>query len=396
LIEVAYREVPFYRDLMDHAAVKPNDIRGPQDLGKLPIVTKKMLRAGYPHLTTRDTGMKTFEACSSGSTGTNFCVREDPDTTGWHRASFLLALEWAGWQIGEPHLQTGMTLQRSRDRWLKDLLLQCHYVSAFDLGDSQLDLSLDLLESHSLKHLWGYPGSLYVLARRALERGWNQPLRSIITWGDNLYPEYRRTIESAFGARVFDTYGCGEGIQVAAQCGTADTYHLHMLDVVVEHLDDKGHPLQPGENGNLILTRLHPGPMPLIRYQVGDVGRKESTRSCECGRGYDVMGSIQGRDTDIVITPSGNRLIVHFFTGVLEHFPEIDSFQVVQEELGLMVLRLKPANGFSKESAARIVSNLQEKGASDIAIKIELVTEIPLPPSRKRRFVVSKIAKPFV
>src|SRR6185436_1258417 len=124
LIEVAYREVPFYRDLMDHAAVKPNDIRGPQDLGKLPIVTKKMLRAGYPHLTTRDTGMKTFEACSSGSTGTNFCVREDPDTTGWHRASFLLALEWAGWQIGEPHLQTGMTLQRSRDRWLKDLLLQ--------------------------------------------------------------------------------------------------------------------------------------------------------------------------------------------------------------------------------------------------------------------------------
>jgi hypothetical protein len=80
----------------------------------------------------------------------------------------------------------------------------------------------------------------------------------------------------------------------------------------------------------------------------------------------------------------------------LEHFPEVDSFQVVQEELGLIVLRLKPAKGFSREAAARIVSNLQEKGASDINIKIELVTEIPLPPSRKRRFVVSSVAKPFV
>jgi phenylacetate-coenzyme A ligase PaaK-like adenylate-forming protein len=396
LMEVAYQQVPFYRELMDHAGVKPGDIRHPKDLYKLPIVTKQMLRSGYPHLTTRDTGGKTFEVCSSGSTGTNFCVREDAVTAGWHRASFLLALEWAGWQIGEPHLQTGMTLKRGRDRWLKDLLLQCHYVSAFDLSDSHLDLSLELLENHSIQHLWGYPGSLYVLARRALERGWNQPLRSIVTWGDSLYPEYRRAIESAFKARVFDTYGCGEGIQVAAQCGSANTYHLHTLDVAVEHLDDNGHPVRPGQPGNLILTRLHPGPMPLIRYQVGDVGIKESGRSCECGRGYDVMGSIQGRDTDIVITPSGNRLIVHFFTGVLEHFPEIDSFQVVQEELGSIVLRLMPAKGFSKEAAARIVSNLQEKGASDIAIKVEVVTEIPLPASRKRRFVVSSVAKPFV
>ncbi len=364
LMEVAYGEVPFYRALMDHAGVKPGDIRHPEDLSRLPIVTKRMLRSGYPHLTTRNTGMKTFEVCSSGSTGTNFCVKEDPDTAGWHRASFLLALEWASWQIGEPHLQTGMTLSRSRDKWLKDMLLQCHYVSAFD--------------------------------RRAQKRGWNLPLRSIITWGDSLYPHYRSAIESSFKTRVFDTYGCGEGMQIAAQCGSADTYHVHTLDLIVEHLDDNGHAVRPGQVGNLILTRLHPGPMPLIRYQVGDTGTREEARLCECGRGYDVMGSIQGRDTDIVVTPSGNRLIVHFFTGVLEHHSEIDSFQVVQEELGSIVLRLVPAIGFSKEVAARVVSDLQAKGASDIAIKVEVVSEIPLPPSRKRRFVVSSVSQPFV
>jgi len=135
--------------------------------------------------------------------------------------------------------------------------------------------------------------------------------------------------------------------------------------------------------------------MPLIRYQVGDTGTREEARLCECGRGYDLMGSIQGRDTDIVVTPSGNRLIVHFFTGVLEHHSEIDSSRWYRRA---RVDRLTSGscNRISKDVAARVVSDLQAKGASDIAINVEVVSEIPLPPSRKRRFVVSNVAKPFV
>src|SRR5262245_35845153 len=110
LMQVAYAEVPFYRNLMDQARLKPADITRPEDLRRLPIVTKDMLRAGYPHLTTRDTGLKTTEESSSGSTGKNFYVKEDLETAGWYRASFLLALGWAGWKFGEPHLQTGMNL----------------------------------------------------------------------------------------------------------------------------------------------------------------------------------------------------------------------------------------------------------------------------------------------
>jgi phenylacetate-CoA ligase len=396
LVRIAYQQVPFYRSLLDEARVKPDEITRPEYLPKLPIVTKDMLRSGYPHLTTRKTGLKTYEASSSGSTGKNFYVREDSETAGWYRASFLLALEWAGWGMGEPHLQTGMTLDRRKGRWLKDMLLRCHYVSAYDLTDSHLDEGLDLLERHHIQHLWGYPGSLYWLARRALQKRWNRPLRSVVTWGDSLYSRYRLTIEAAFGVRVTDTYGCGEGIQISAQCGHADTYHIHMLDVIVECLDDNEDPVPAGRLGNLILTRLHPGPMPLIRYQVGDVGVLGGNRRCNCGRGYEVMDSIQGRDTDVVLTPSGNRLIVHFFTGILEYFPEIKSFQVVQEEIDRIVLRLIPGNGFSQDIAISAVSMLRERGAEDLKIEVDVVSEIPLPTSGKRRFVVSKVSKPLV
>jgi phenylacetate-coenzyme A ligase PaaK-like adenylate-forming protein len=380
LLAVAWHEVPFYRSLF-------GDL--PTDLGRVPPATKEALRAAYPDRTTRDTRQRFYETCSSGSTGANFCVREDPETTGWHRASFLLAMEWSGWRIGEPHLQTGMTLRRGLVKGVKDRLLRCAYVSAFDLSDEALDRVLEILDRRRIAHLRGYPGSLYYLARRALETGWNRPLRGIVTWGDTLYAHYRETIERAFGARILDTYGIGEGMQVSAQCEERSLYHVHALDVIVECVDDDGRPVPPGQTGHLLLTRLHPGPMPLIRYRVGDLGVM-SDRPCPCGRGFATMASIQGRDTDVVVTPSGNRLIVHFFTGILNHFPEVESFQVTQETPEAILVRVVPTVGYSEEVPPRIVAALREKGA-DLEIEVDTVDEIPAAPSGKRRFVISRI-----
>lgn len=390
VVLTAWQEVPFYRRLMQSSGVLPSDLRTPADLARLPVVTKDMLRAGYPALTTRPTGQRTYEAHTSGSTGKNFAVVEDAHTRGWYLSSFLLSLQWAGWQFGEAHLQTGMTLHRNLPRVLKDKLLRCHYVSAFDLDDAHLDAALDLLERHRIRHLWGYAASLYHLALRASARGWNRPLASAVTWGDNLYPHFRRAIESAFHTPVYDTYGIGEGIQVSAQCGHDGNYHVHALDVIVEYLDDDSQPVPPGAPGNLILTRLHPGPMPLIRYRVGDVGIRGDQSPCPCGRTFERMQAIEGRDTDIVVTPAGNRLIVEFFNGLVDDVPEIDSFQVVQHRPDAIRLLLVPRDGYTEATGRRLIDEMHAHGAAGLAIGIEVVPEIPLTPGGKRRYVINQ------
>jgi phenylacetate-CoA ligase len=397
LLKTAYREVPFYRSLLDENRIKWEDIKSPAQLQRIPVVTKEMLGPEYPDRTTRNTGLKTYEVCSSGSTGKNFRVREDSETAGNYRASFMLALKWAGWQIGERHMQTGMTLDRSWDRRLKDSILRCEYVSAYELDDDHLDAALDVLDAKKIAHLWGYPGSLYFLAKRALQRGWNRPLRTLVTWGDNLFQHYRSTIEQAFGTKVFDTYGCGEGFQIAAQCGTESKYHLHSMDVIVEFLDNDGFPVREGDIGNIVVTRLHPGPMPLIRYRIGDLGISGDQQQCRCGRNFQLLASVQGRDTDIVVTPSGKRLIVHFFTGLIEGFQEIDCFQVLQEDIGSMIIRVVSSSPGVLDGATkdRLVRTLKKHGATDINIVIEQVNEIPTAPSGKRRFVISKVSRQF-
>jgi phenylacetate-coenzyme A ligase PaaK-like adenylate-forming protein len=393
-VAVAYREVPFWRAHLDAAGLAPGDVRGAADLARIPPVDKAMLRAGFPHRVTRPTGQRTWVAATSGSTGSNFRVLEDAYTAGWYRASLLLALGWAGWRVGEAHLQTGMTLERTGERRLKDALLRCHYVSAYDLRPEAVDRALETLERRRIRFLFGYPASLWVLARRARELGWNRPLAAAATWGDMLYPHYRREVEAAFGTRVFDVYGIAEGTHIAAQCGCGPAYHLHAFDVVVDILDDAGAPAPAGTPGHLVVTRLHPGPMPLVRYRVGDVAALPAGdgSGCGCGRAWPRLEGIQGRDTDVVLTPGGNRLIVHFFTGILEHFPEIRDWQVVQREADAVVLRVVPGPGFSSGAAARAVEALRAHGA-DLHVEVETVDEIPLPPTGKRRFILSEYAR---
>ena len=392
LIATIYGEVPFYRQLMDREKLTPADFRTTDDLRKLPIITKALLRPAYPHDTVRNTGQKTYEACSSGSTGTPFCVQEDWYTAGLYRGAFLQALEWAGWTIGVPHIQTGMTLTRSRGRAIKDFVLRCHYVSSYDLRDEQLDTILDVMDRRRIDFIWGYPGGIYYLARRAQQRGWNRPLKAAATWGDTLYAHYRSTIERAFQTKVFDQYGIGEGIQISAQCGVGSHFHIFSPDVIVEYVDEDGQPVPEGQVGDLILTRLHPGPMPLVRYRVGDVGVSGASRTCSCGRNFEIMESILGRETDNVVTPAGNRLIVHFFTGILEYFSEIDTFQVIQDAPDFIHLNLQPRAGTQLDQARidNLLSQLKARGA-DIEIRVSVVDDIPFQANGKRRFVINKL-----
>ncbi|HAE84967.1 MAG TPA: hypothetical protein DCG78_00440 [Anaerolineaceae bacterium] len=99
---------------------------------------------------------------------------------------------------------------------------------------------------------------------------------------------------------------------------------------------------------------------------------------------------IDGRSGDVIITPSGNHLIVHFFTGILEHFPEIDTFQVVQRSYGSLLIRIQPYSQLDKFKLDEMVRSLKEKGCDDMKIDTEIVTSIPLSPTGKHHFIINQ------
>ena len=103
------------------------------------------------------------------------------------------------------------------------------------------------------------------------------------------------------------------------------------------------------------------------------------------------MEAIDGRDTDFIHTPSGNRLMVHFFTWILDNYPEIDTFQIVQTKLNNIIIRLVLLDGYSTVPEDQIKARLIENGVADMEFQIEVLPSIPLPASGKHRYFISEI-----
>jgi phenylacetate-CoA ligase len=394
VVRTAAAEVDLYRDLYAGAGIDANDVRNAGDLSALPIVAKADLRAGYPDRTTRPTGQRTYDECTSGSTGEPLCVKEDSATAGWYRASFLQILSWAGWSLGQRHLQLGVNPLRQRGRAMKDRVLRCSYVSIFQLGRGGLDRALGQLVNRHIRYVFGYPMDVQRLARRSLELGWSVSLDGVVTWGDPLGASGRTAIEETFGCRVLDAYGLAEGLWIASQCPRRDLYHVHSLDAVLELVDDVGRPVEAGTAGHVVVTRLHAGPSPLIRYRTGDLAVR-TTASCGCGRGYETISSIVGRTVDTLVTPSGKRLIVEFFSGMFDDHPDISAFQAAKTHADRLELRIVLRDHRRIATVDEVARRIKEQ-VPDMSVEIRIVDQVPLTRAGKRRFVIDETSREAV
>jgi len=100
------------------------------------------------------------------------------------------------------------------------------------------------------------------------------------------------------------------------------------------------------------------------------------------------MHKIEGRDVDILITPSGKHLVSGFFTLFFKWIPSVDQFQVLQDKTDKVELILKINEKFADIIKDRILNGIQEYIGNDVELHLKFVDEIPLTRSGKRRFII--------
>ena len=130
--------------------------------------------------------------------------------------------------------------------------------------------------------------------------------------------------------------------------------------------------------------------MPLLRYDTGDVAHFVEGR-CSCGRELRRVSRVQGRATDIVTTPAGDRLIVHFFTQIFEMLPEIAQFQVRQERPEAITVLFVKGDGFEESVLDTVRRQIAAHCVYPLEVAFTSVPDIPLERSNKRRFVISSV-----
>jgi phenylacetate-CoA ligase len=331
--------IPYYANLT--YLLKNGEI----DIKHFPILTKKLL-CDNKNILLNKNELKLIKNVSSGSTGQQSIVYWSKEEQSINRATQILWWEWAGYKIGDPLLQTGITPQRGFIKSLKDNLLNTYYLQAFAHSKKNVLLALKWAQKQKNPVLAGYASSLYVIATYALEENIKVKFKASVSWGDKLFDHYKKKIFEAFGVNVYETYGSAEGLMMGGQKDLNNMY-LMSSNVFIEILDDNGNEVQDGEIGHVVVTNLNAYAMPLIRYKIGDLAIKlpQKDYPSKTELKFPIWKKIIGRDTDLVITESGKYLVVHSFTGIFEHIPEIKQFCVIQDtKKGITILYIKGYN----------------------------------------------------
>ena len=97
--------------------------------------------------------------------------------------------------------------------------------------------------------------------------------------------------------------------------------------------------------------------------------KSSANEECPCGRKLPMLEKIIGRDTDIVYTSRGKALIVHFFTGILEHVHEIKQFQVYQKNEGSEIeVKYRKGDHFHSAVLEVVKSEMYKKAKEEFPI----------------------------
>lgn len=309
-VKHVYENVEFYRNKMDEAGLKPEDIKGVEDLHKLPFINKDDLRDQYPY------GLlgKPLSECvriqsTSGTTGRRvvaFYTQHDIDL--WDECCARAIVAAGGTKDDVVHVSYGYGLFTGGP----GLNGGSHKVGSLTLpmSSGNTDRQLQFMTDLGSTIICCTPSYAAYLGEAIAEKGIKDQikLKAGIFGAEAWTEEMRHNIEEALGIKAYDIYGLTEisGPGVSFECEEQNGMHVNEDHFIAEIINPKtGEVLPDGEKGELVFTCLTKEAFPLMRYRTRDICIL-SRKKCSCGRTHIRMTKPLGRSDDMMVVKGVN------------------------------------------------------------------------------------------
>jgi len=381
----AYNYVPYYHRLFKSARFVPEDLKGFKDLQKIPVTTKSDVQNNFSDFMAREMApSKCVESFTSGTTGIPLKTYKDVRAASVDTALKTYAFLECGMKITDKFVTIAGT---PRSLFLPNQTL----ISWF----YENSIILDYLRKINPAVIYACPHIFEDLVTHDTS-GINPKL--IFSQAENLTQHCRNLIRLTFDLEINDTYGSTEISRLAFECNEHSGLHLITDSGLLEFVDDNNEPVAAGEIGETVVTGLNNYAMPLIRYDLGDLGVYSDER-CACGRSWPLIKSIDGRKSDVFITPNGAKIYSHFlkkcvFSEIKKNLFIVSQFQIVQEKRNKIVLKVVKGNKFDANIVDKIKNNIETLCVGfgeDISVETEIVQNISRDKSGKRRTIISMV-----
>lgn len=396
LIEFSYENVPYYRNLFKSLGLLPRDIQTIEDLEKLPILTKDIIKKHWEEFKPANlSSMKYYNRATGGSTGTPMHYRLSK-----HDRFLSGALLYRGWGYGGYELGDKMVFlagssldigtKSSLTTKVHEIARNIRKLSSFDMGEHEMQGYAGVLNSFEPRFINGYASSIYFFARWLEENRVSVPSPDgVFTTAEKLFPHMRKTIEDVFDCNVYDTYGLNDGGISAYECPEHAGLHIDTERSIMEVVCDDGLTVEEGE-GQILATSLYNYAMPFIRYSTGDIGTMLDSQ-CACGRGYRLLKEVLGRQQEMLITPEGKHIHGEYITHIFWEIPHVKEFQVVQKDINQLTFNIVPDDDFDESQLDRI-REVVARRSPGWNIEFKFVDAIDRGRAGKYKFIINEIS----
>ena len=305
-VKHVWDNVPYYRKKMEDAGVCPEDIKGVDDIRKLPFVTKADLREGYPYgLLAEDLKNCVRIQSTSGTTGKRVvAVYTQHDIDLWEDCCARAITAVGGTNEDVCQVSYGYGLFSGGP----GLNGGSHKVGCLTIPTSSGNTERQIMFIRDLNAtiLCCTPSYAAYLGETMKEMGLSPediPLKAGIFGAEAWSEEMRQDIQKTMGIKAYDIYGLTElsGPGVAFECSAQTGMHINEDHFIAEVIDpDTLEPVPDGTYGELVFTSITKEAFPLLRYRTRDIV-KLSHEPCPCGRTHVKMSKPRGRSDDMLI-----------------------------------------------------------------------------------------------
>ncbi len=384
VVNRVYHNVEYYRKKMQQAGVEPGDIRGIEDIDKLPYTTKDDLRDTYPFglFAAPQSEIVRIHA-SSGTTGKATVV-------GYTRKDIEIWSECVARALTMAGIGRGDTIQVAYGYGLFTGGLGAHY-GAEHLGATVVPMSTGntkklttMMKDFGVTGIACTPSYLLHIAETLEADGDidNIKLKAAICGAEPWTEQMRLQIEEKLHISAHDIYGLSEimGPGVACDCQYHKGLHVYEDHFLPEIIDPETlRPIGAGETGELVFTTLTKEGIPLIRYRTKDL-TSISYDKCECGRTLARISRFKGRSDDMLIIRGVNVFPSQVEAALLEMGETTPHYMMIVDRvnnLDTLEVQVEVEERFFSDEIKEL-ENLTKKIAHTIQQAIGLAVKVKL------------------
>jgi phenylacetate-CoA ligase len=383
--ERVYALVPFYKKRFDERGVKPSDIKGIQDITRLPFTKKADLRDNYPYGLFAESLENIVRIhASSGTTG-------KPTVVAYNRNDINLWSEVMARTFTCAGTTSKDVVQNAYGYGLFTGGLGAHYgaervgASVIPISGGNTQKQIMLLQDFGSTVITCTPSFALYIYDVACEMKINLDtikLRVGLFGAEPWTEEMRREIEERLRIKAIDIYGLSEiiGPGVSSECVEAqDGLHLNEDHFYPEIINpETGEQLAYGQEGELVITSMSREAMPLIRYRTGDI-TSLNPEKCKCGRTLVRMRRVRGRADDMLII-RGVNVFPSQVESVLLRSAEVAPHYIIEVNrrgrLDEMNVNVEVTPKFMEDMATKVLSTDLKQFAQEEEVLIRLKHEI--------------------